>query len=74
MNDWRLAEDFKNFEDIYKCVRKHNLQGVEIYYLYGEEPSKGYDWTIRLRGGLKSNLCVGPFRHTASVQRQGIFN
>ncbi len=48
VDDWRLAQDFKDYAYACDYVKRHNLKNVELHYIYGEAPSTKCDWAAPL--------------------------
>ncbi len=48
VQDWRLAQDFKDYAYACDYVRQKNLTNVELHCIYGEQPSTTSDWAVPL--------------------------
>jgi hypothetical protein len=48
VEDWRLAQDFKDYAYACDYVRAHHLENVELHCIYGDEPSAKCDWAVPL--------------------------
>lgn len=48
VEDWRLAQDFKDYAYACDYAKHHKLKNVELHYIYGEEPCMTYDWAVPL--------------------------
>jgi hypothetical protein len=45
--DWRDAQRF-DVSQAQEAIRRHELRGVELYYVFGETPSEDLDWSVEL--------------------------